>query len=187
LFIYPEDETFPVGVVMRRSAGVTRWAKWAWKALAVLPGAGQAEWKLLREEGTSSDYHAGTRPLTLFISDTEAYVHELGSKEPSVYVILRPSLRDGDLPLDLMMVTASPYEAQDYEDSGEEVVEKVAMPPEMCDWVRSFVMRHHEEVAFVKRRRDRARVDGVQDGVGDSRIAQVTDVYRAPVKKELAQ
>ncbi len=187
MFNYPDAETIPVGIVMGRTAGVTRWVKWAWKALAVLPGAGPAEWKLLREEGAVSEFHAGTRPLTLFRSDTEAYVHELGSREPSVYVILRRRSAAADAGLDLVLVTASPYEAQDYADSGEEIVEKVAMPQGMRDWVRSFVMRHHEEEAFIKRRRDRTKVDGDQDGIGDARIVQTTDVYRAPMKKELSQ
>jgi hypothetical protein len=177
MFEYPDAETIPLGVVIRRSPGVTRWAKWAWKAIAVLPGAGPADWKLLRSEGDVTEFHAGTRPLTLYRSDTEAYVHELGSREPSIYIILRRRSEDR---LQLVMVTASPYEAQDYEDSGEEVVEKVAMPQAMCDWVRDFVRRHHEEEEFVKRRRDRKRIDGTQDGIGDARIAQVTDVYRAP-------
>ena len=34
--------------------------------------------------------------------------------------------------------------------------------------------------AFVKRRRDKARVDKKDNGIGDVRISQATDVYRAP-------
>jgi hypothetical protein len=187
MFTYPNAESIPVGVVVRRTPGVTRWVKWAWKALDILPGAGPADWKILRKDGEITEYHAATRPLTLYVSDTEAYVHELGSREPSVYIIMRPDLSKGDLPMDVVLITASPYEAQDYEDSGEEVVEKVAMPEDMRNWVVDFVRRHHREEAFIKRRRDTVRIDQLDTGIGDARIAQTTDVYRAPDKKVVLQ
>jgi hypothetical protein len=83
-------------------------------------------------------------------------------------------------------VTASPFEAQDYCDTGEELVEKVPMPHGLVAWIREFVKRHHEEEVFKKRKRDRQRVDFSQDGVGDPRISQMQDVYRSPtaLKKE---
>ena len=43
--------------------------------------------------------------------------------------------------LEVVLATASPYEAQDYTDSGEEIVEKVMMPPGLVAWVRDFVRR----------------------------------------------
>ena len=46
----------PLGVVIRKSPGVTRWAKWSWAAVAVLPGAGPAQWTELRREGDAVDY-----------------------------------------------------------------------------------------------------------------------------------
>ena len=178
--IYPNAQSMRIGLVLRRSPGATRWAQWVWKAVAVLPGAGDANWKLLRAEGDISDYHADTKDLWLYVSDTEAYVHELGARVPSVYIVLRPSESPGPAPLDVLSVTASPYEAQDYADSGEEIVEKVPMPPAVMAWVREFVDRHHIEEPFVKRRRKGVRVDDGHDGVGDARISQPTDVYRAP-------
>lgn len=180
--IYPDSQTIPMGVVLKRSPGVTRWAKWAWTAEAVLPGAGPADWKPLLASGDVTTFHAATVPLTLYVSDTEAYAHELGAQMPSVYVVLRP-VQGQAMPLEVFCVTVSPYVAQDYCDSGEEIVERVPMPGGVRDWVRDFVARHHEEEAFVKRRRDKARTDRVDDGVGDPRISQTTDVYRAPRKR----
>lgn len=169
---------------MRRSPGVTRWAKWVWKAVDVLPGAAPADWKELRSESDITDYHAATEDVWLYVSDTEAYVHELCAEIPSLYIVLRQSDRaDALAPLDVVQVTASPYEAQDYSDSGEEIVEKVAMPAVVRAWVEDFVSAHHVEEEFVKRRRDKARVDRKDHGVGDARISQATDVYRAPVRK----
>ena len=34
--------------------------------------------------------------------------------------------------------------------------------------------------SFVKRKRDRKRIDVREDGIGDARIRQTADVYRAP-------
>lgn len=169
----------PLGVVLRRTPGVTRWAKWYWQAVAVLPGAGPADWKQLRCEGDTAEYHAATLPLTLYRADTEAYMVNLADHPPSIYVIIRNE-PDGDMPLRVAHVTASPYEAQDYNDSGEELVEKVAMPPGLVAWLQDFTDAHHEEEVFVKRRRDRIRTDRTEDGRGDMRIRQDSDVYRSP-------
>lgn len=172
----------PLGIVLRRVPGVTRWAKWVWKAVAVLPGATDASWKELRRDGDTVEYHAVTLPLELFRTDTEAYLQGLSDKVPAIYVVMRDS--EDDTPLDVFLATASPYEAQDYADTGEELVEKVPMPEGLVAWIRDFIEEHHQEEVFVKRRRDKKRIDIVEDGIGDARIRQTADVYRAPSRKE---
>jgi hypothetical protein len=174
--------SMPLGIVIRKVPGVTRWVEHVWKAVAVLPGAGKADWKELRRDGDAIEYHAATVLLELFRTDTEAYLHGLSAKVPAIYVVMRPS--EGDSPLDVILATASPYEAQDYADTGEELVEKVAMPEGLIAWIRDFIQLHHEDEVFIKRRRDKARVDLKEDGIGDARIRQVSDVYRAPSSKE---
>lgn len=171
----------PVGVVLRRSPGVTRWAKHAWRAVAVLPGAAPADWRELRREGDVVEFHAATCPVELHGAETEAYAHGLGADVPSVYVVMRP-VNDRDKPFEIVLVTASPYEAQDYGDSGEEVIERVPMPAGLQAWVQEFVAEFHVEEKFIKRRRDKARTDGREDGIGDARIKQTADVYRAPAQ-----
>nr|WP_027260883.1 DUF3305 domain-containing protein [Sedimentitalea nanhaiensis] len=168
-----------LGVVVRKQPGVTRWAKWNWTAVAVLPGASAAEWSVLRHEGGATEYHAATLPLTLWASDTDAYLANLSDHIPSIYVILRAT-DSGDIPMEVAVVTASPFEGQDYADTGEEIVEKVPMPDGLVAWVRDFAQAHHQEDPFVKRRRDMARIDQHEDGKGDARIRQDSDVYRAP-------
>ena len=180
---HPNAQTIPLGVVVRRTPGVTRWAKYAWQVSAVLPGAADADWKVLRTEGDVTEFHAATLPLTLYVPDAEAYAHELDARAPSVYAILRPSELNADIPWTVALVTASPYEAQDYCDSAEELVEKIPMTTGLHEWVQGFVDAHYEEEVFVKRRRMNARVDQVDDGVGDPRIRQTSDVYRAPRRK----
>ncbi len=169
----------PLGVVVRKTPGVTRWAKWNWRAVAVLPGAGPADWVELRREGDAIEYHAATLPLTLWAAETEAYMANLADGQPSIYLVLRNE-PDGDRPLTAALVTASPFEGQDYADTGEEIVEKVPMTEGLIAWVRDFTLQHHREDVFVKRRRDKKRVDLVEDGRGDARIRQDSDVYRSP-------
>lgn len=169
----------PLGVVLRRTPGVTRWARWYWRAIAILPGAAPAQWAELRRDGESVEYHAATLPLTLYSSDTEAYAVNLADAVPSVYVVVRKE-PDGPAPLRAFAVTASVYEAQDYCDSGEELVEKVPMPEGLLAWVGDFVDQHHEEEVFVKRRRRNWTPEQKQDGIGDMRIRQDADVFRVP-------
>lgn len=148
-----------------------------------MPGAGEADWKVLRTDGDVTEFHAATLPLTLYVSDAEAYAHELQARVPSVYAVLRPSDQSGDIPWSVALVTSSPYEAQDYCDSAEELVEKIPMSDGLRAWVLEFVETHYVEEAFVKRRRNNARVDQADDGIGDPRIRQTADVYRAPRSK----
>ena len=180
----PSNSTsLPLGIVIRKSPGVTKWARWVWRVVGVLPGAAEANWKVLRRDGDTVEYHAATPPLELWASDTEAYMSGLSARVPKVYVVLRETDDlDAKEDVEVVLATASPYEAQDYLDSGEEIVEQVSMPEGLVAFVRDFCQEHHVEETFVKRKRDRERVDLRQDGVGDSRIRQQTDVYRAPGK-----
>jgi len=176
--------SLPLGIVLRKSPGVTCWAKWVWKAVAVLPGAAQESWKELRREGDVVEYHAATVELELFRSDAEAYRAGLSTNPPAIYVVMREAdAPDAPQDIEVLLATASPYDAQDYADSGEEIIEQVPMPDGLIAWVNDFVQKHYEEDVFIKRKRDKQRIDLMQDGIGDARIQQTTDVYRAPVRK----
>lgn len=176
--------TMPVGVVVRRLPGVTRWQKWSWRPVSLLPGAGEADWIMLRQEGEAVEYHAATLSLDLHRADTEAYLTALSDKVPSLYVVMRPAEEaERDVPMEVLLLTASAYEGQDYADASDVQVEKVPMPPGLIAWIRDFVDQHHEEEIFIKRRRDKTRIDLKEDGIGDARIRQTADVYRAPGSK----
>ena len=179
----PEKKrTLPLGIVLRKQPGVTRWAKWVWRAVAVIPGAGPANWRELRREGEVVEYHAATVPLELYRTDAEAYLTELSTKVPSIYVVMRENaeLESG---LEVVLATASPFDGQDYADNGEDIVELVPMPPALMALVREWADKHYKEEKFVKRRRDKKRTDLTEDGIGDARINQPSDVYRAPSAK----
>ena len=152
--------------------------------MAVLPGAAQESWRELRREGDAVEYHAATVPLELWRTDTEAYMTELATRIPSIYVVMRETLdADAEFELEVVLATASPYDAQDYADSGEELVELVPMPEGLKAIIQRFIDQHHVEEKFIKRKRDKRRVDYSEDGVGDARISQATDVYRSPGTK----
>jgi hypothetical protein len=171
----------PLGIVIRRQPGVTRWARHVWRAVAVLPGAGPADWTELRRDGDVVEFHAATVQLELYRADAEAYMVSLNMTPPTVFVVLRRD-EDPDSPHEYVVHTAtvSAYEAQDYQDSGEEIVEPVPMPEGLIAWVKSFTDVHFEEEEFKKRKRRRHFEDIKEDGIGDPRIRQTADVYRTP-------
>ncbi len=178
----------PLGIVIRRQPGVTRWARHVWRAVAVLPGAGAADWTELRRDGEVVEFHAATVPLELYRADAEAYMVSLNMNPPTVFVVLRRD-EDPDSPHDYVVhtATASAYEAQDYQDSGEEIVDPVPMPEGLIAWVKSFTDVHFEEEEFKKRKRRRHFEDLKEDGIGDPRIRQTADVYRTPSQTKPTQ
>ncbi|MDO6443501.1 MULTISPECIES: DUF3305 domain-containing protein [unclassified Marinobacter] len=179
-----------VGVVVRRSPGVTRWARDIWKPVAIIPGAPEAFWKELVHEGEVVDFHAGTVTMELFRADVEGYLVSLNMSVPSVWVVMDKDVT-GRSPSGWVVstVTASAHEALDSLDSGESIVEAVPVPESMAAWIKEFVDMHYIEEPFKKRRRDEIRVDGIEDAKGDPRIRQDSDVYRAPanIKKPRLQ
>lgn len=170
-----------VGAVVRRSPGVTRWAKSIWKPVAVIPGAPEAFWKELVRDGEVVDYHAGTVTMALFRADVEGYLVSLNMNVPSVWIVLDRDV-ESQSPSGWVVssVTASAHEALDALDSGESIVEPVPIPESLAAWIKEFVDMHYIDEPFKKRRRDEIRVDGIEDAKGDPRIRQESDVYRAP-------
>ncbi len=174
-----KSKSINVGVMVRRTLGITRWAKWAYKPIAIAPAVEMAAWTATRVDGEATDFYAGTVPLTLYRTDTEGYLVGLSTNPPSAYVVLRRSQLPGR-DYDLHTVTASAYEAQDFSDAAEDLVEQVALPDFLHQFIWDFVDRHHTEEEFVKRKRRPHLVKDEQDGIGDARIRQVADVYRTP-------
>lgn len=170
-----------IGAVVRRSPGVTQWARETWKPVAVIPGAPEAFWKELVREGETVDYHAGTVSMELFRADVEGYLVSLNMATPSVWVIMDRD-QTGRSPSGWVVsaVTASAHEALDSLDSGESIVEAVPIPESMAAWIKEFIDMHYVDEPFKKRRRDEINVDGSEDGKGDARIRQESDVFRAP-------
>lgn len=171
----------PVGAVVRRTPGVTRWARDIWTPVAVVPGAPEAFWKEMVREGDVVDYHAGTVTMELFRADVEGYLVSLNMAVPSVWVVLdRDTTSQSPAGWVVTTITASAHEALDTLDSGESIVEPVPIPESLAAWIKEFIDMHFIDEPFKKRRRDRVDVDAVEEGKGDPRIRQESDVYRAP-------
>lgn len=171
--------SLPVGVIVRRSPGVTRWAPWSWRVTGLLPGAGPGGWKELARDGETVEYHAATVTMELHRAETEAYLVALNATPPVVWAVMRPPQGPEGRP-EVVTVTASAYEAQDFTDNGEDIVEPVPFPPELGAWVSDFTRRHHVDEEFVKRKRRPYSDDRRDDGIGDARVRQAADVYRTP-------
>lgn len=175
---------FPVGVVLRRTRGATRWAAWNWSVATLLPGAASpgAHWRVLSEDPDTGlmELHAATPTLELHRAEVEGYRVSLTMTPPSVFVVLRPCAdpNTGEPPL-VHLITASAYEAQDYGDGDEEIVEAAPAPELLREWIDGFVDAHWRDQEFKKRKRDRYE-QAKQDGKGDPRVRQTADVYRAP-------
>jgi hypothetical protein len=155
------QETLPLGVVVEKRRINHPWQPYRWLPMAVFAGAAsmdpRGEWTILRRAEDYVHYHAGTLPLNLFRKETEAYKVNLSQRPPRIFVVLRQGEDvDADHPVMPSFVTASPYEAQDFLDSGDEIVEGVEMPPDVVAFVQDYVDRHHVDEPFHKRKRKRA-------------------------------
>ena len=121
----------------------------------VVPGAGAVpEWLEIGRGAGWVRYLIGTAPLELHRRETEAYKVNLSNDPPQVYILLR-SDEDEDAPheIKLFLVTASPYEAQDYLDTEDNMLLSVAMPDDVIAWVQAFIDKHHVDEPFYKRKR----------------------------------
>ena len=161
-----KQESLPLGVVVERRVSSHPWLDHSWRPVTVIPGAPAldpaGEWRLLQEGEGWARYHAGTLTLELFHRETEGYKVNLSQEPPRLFVVLRTGT-DSESVHELVpfLVTACPYEAQDYLDSGEELVEGVAMPPDLVAFVQAYIDRHHVDEPFYKRKRKRYETEDV--------------------------
>lgn len=158
--------SMPLGVIVAKTKVDHKWIDWSWRPIAVVPGAAPIdEWKVIDSGEGWTHYHVATVSMTLYRTDTEAYRIALSEVPPRVYVVLRPDEDgDDDRPYFVEEVTASPYEAQDLLDGGEDLVEAVPMPEGLAAWVQAFVDEHHVDEEFKKRRRDRLDLQELKFG-----------------------
>ena len=144
-----------VGIVVERRKSSSRWQTWSWKPVSVILGAPDVEqWHELKHGEGWVHYHIGTLPLTLHRKETEAYRINLAGDPPRVFLGIRENHKlPQDRSMEPFLVTVSPHEAQDYLDSGEDIIEGVIMPDAMIAWLQAFINLHHREERFVKRQR----------------------------------
>ncbi len=160
----PSSDSVNIGVIVERRPIDHPWQDHEWRVVAVVPDppAGLDPGSVAVGEWL---YVAGIVALRLHTTDVEAYVENLTSPEVALYVVLRGVTAAGnEMPYVLDRVTANPYEAQYYIDDEEILVDKVAMPEAMIEWLEAYVAEHYREEPFRKRKRDSARIEAYTFG-----------------------
>ena len=141
---------------------------------------------------------SGKESLSLFIAEAsldlhgaeaEAYADNLASAEPSIYAVFRKNEDDDDnsdeeVDIHLAEISLSPYNIQDYEDCGEDQVEKLPLHGPIADFVKDFVDFHFKPEPFIKRKRDKARVERDQMGQADPRLKTQGNAFKIPSNKK---
>ena len=150
------DASMSVGVVVERREIENPWQDYAWRPIAVIANAARGEkWRELHKGEGWLHFLAATLDLELFRGETEGYMTNLSQDPPQVYVVLRPGEEAGENDVEPFHLTACPFEAMGYHESGDEIVEGVPMPEEVLVWLQEFVDLYHLDTPFEKRRNKR--------------------------------
>jgi hypothetical protein len=157
--------TIPVGVLVERSKAQSPWLDYTWRAIEVLPGEPTAApWTPVGLMGETDKFFAGSAKIGLYRMEAANYRANLASGAPSLWVVLRPT--GGDPPYSLLAVTADPSEGEAATEAGDDLVEAVAMHPAIRRQVEVFVAEHDVDRPFIKRQRDRPRLEARARGKG---------------------
>lgn len=147
-------DQLPVGIVAEKRRIDHPWQEFRWLPVAVVPGVAVCDGWTKTDHGDGFEHYLiGTLPIEIFRKETEAYKVNLSSERPSVYVVLRAAEDEDDPEIRAVFATVSPYEAQDFLDTGEDIVEPVPLPEGMIAWLQSFIDQHHVDEQFKKRKR----------------------------------
>ena len=148
-------ETIHLCVILARKDIQSRWSDHSWEPVGVVLDAPEGVHGKIREEGDGwTHYFMKCDPLELHRKDAPAYRENLQQEgKSSLWVVLgEEDDLEEPLPYYVQLVTASPYEAQDYLDSGELIVEVVDMPELLRAFIDDYVEHCPEEEAFIKRK-----------------------------------
>lgn len=147
--------TATVGIVVERRKSNNQWVDFLWLPVAALPGVPDVTpWSVLEGDDTVTRFYAGAHDVGLYRSDTAQYRENLASGAPSLWVVLRAT--GGDPAYTVFKVTANPSEGEAFTEAGNDLVEPVPMPESIQDWLAAFIVEHHVEETFEKRKRVRA-------------------------------
>lgn len=148
-----------VGVVIAREATDHPWQDFRWRPIDLLIGQPElAVGDVIAETEQQTQFYGGSFEIELHRKETSGYLVNLENDPPVIYVVMREADDDDPddaLPYHVETVTVTPFEAQDFLDTGEDLVEPLAMPEPLVAWLERFVALHHEEETFIKRKRDK--------------------------------
>ncbi len=142
----------PVGVVVERRQAKSVWVDFLWRPVSVFVGTpAAAPWAVLNTEAEKTLFYAGEAVIELHRTETTNYRDNLASGAPALWVASAAS-RVGSS-YEILAVTADPAEGEAFTDAGSNLVEAVPMPAGVVDAIDQFIVQHHVERPFVKRRR----------------------------------
>ena len=126
-----------LGVVIAHEKIDHPWQEYAWRPVSVFLGAPEIEdWRELRRDATATHYHAATLAAGAASPRRPSAMRPISTAgAPLVYVVLREG-GDSGKPIDVAVVTASPYDAEVYGYDGSEIVGTVAMPEPLIELLR---------------------------------------------------
>jgi len=150
----------PVGVVVERRKATSSWCEFVWRPLAVLDGLPDADpWTQLATDGETVTFYAGAAEIELYRTETENYRSNLVSTTPSVWIALLATADEARY--EIAAVTADPAEGEALTEPAQGIVEAVPMPDSVRDAAAAFVVEHHVERVFEKRKRNRANPEAL--------------------------
>ena len=152
-----------------------------------LPPSNDVQFQRLRQPSNDASgdlLFTAEASLDLHRAEAEAYAENLASSEPAIYAVLRHNededdSGDGEIDIHLAEISLSPYNIQDYEDCGEDQVEKLPLQGPIAEFVKEFVEIHFKPEPFIKRKRDKAR-NRDQLGGADPRLRRSGDMFQVP-------
>lgn len=148
-------ETVPLCVILARKDIQSQWNDHVWQpAGVVLDAPPGVHGKVFREGETSTQFFMECDPLELHRKDAPAYRESLQQENGGTLWVVLGEEDDVESPLPyyVQLVTASAYEAQDYLDSGELIVEAVEMPKLLRTFIQDYVDNCPPEEKFIKRK-----------------------------------
>ncbi len=153
-------ESVPLCVILSKEKIDSPWCDFLWKPVAVVLDAPASVDGKIRQHGEGwTHYFLECDPLELHRKDAPAYRDcLLEEDQASLWVVLQEE-DEGELPYSVQLVTASPYEAQDYLDSGELIVEAVEIPTLQRVFIQDYGDNCPGEEAFIKRKQKKKFVD----------------------------
>jgi hypothetical protein len=148
------QEHLRVGIVVERRVIVGNpWIDHAWSPVGVLPDAPDlAPWTSLGRDAASERFYVGAADLTLYSVDTANFRDNFKTGQPSLWVSVRPT--GIDPALEVVGVTADPYEGEAFCETMGDIVEMLPMPADVAARITDFYDIHHVERIFFKRQRD---------------------------------
>ena len=188
---------YAVRLIVERQSIDNQWQSHRWvihdlvplelSAGSGLPPSNDVQFQRLRQPSNDASgdlLFTAEASLDLHRAEAEAYAENLASSEPAIYAVLRHNededdSDDDEIDIHLAEISLSPYNIQDYEDCGEDQVEKLPLQGPIAEFVKEFVEIHFKPEPFIKRKRDKAR-NRDQLGGADPRLRRDGDMFQVP-------